>query len=88
MLTKRKKKLVINEYATHETDTGSVPVQIALLSKRVNELTAHLKTHPKDIHSRRGLLKMVGKRRRFMQYLAEHDPQTHAKLAKKSDAKR
>lgn len=88
MLTTRQKKLAINEHAIHDTDTGSAPVQIALLTKRIAELTTHLKAHPKDHHSRRGLLKMVGKRRRFLRYLAEHDHKTYATLAKKLDLKK
>lgn len=72
MLTNRQKKLVINEHKVHETDTGSTKVQIHLLTKQIEELTAHLKKHNKDHHSRRGLLKMVGKRRRLLKYL-QHD---------------
>lgn len=83
MLTQRQKKLLVNEYAVHETDTGSLPVQIALLTKRINELTAHLKTHPKDQHSRRGLLMLVGKRRRFLRHLEHDDPKAYASLSKK-----
>ena len=60
MLLKEEKSKVIAEYATHEGDTGSPEVQIAILTKRINDLTEHLKTHKKDHHSRRGLLKMVG----------------------------
>ena len=63
MLLKEEKSKVIAEYATHEGDTGSPEVQIAILTKRINDLTEHLKTHKKDHHSRRGLLKMVGQRR-------------------------
>ena len=62
MLLKEEKSKVIAEYATHEGDTGSPEVQIAILTKRINDLTEHLKTHKKDHHSRRGLLKMVGQR--------------------------
>ena len=69
MLTIRQKKLVINKNQVHETDTGSPKVQIALLTKQIDELTNHLKKHSKDHHSRRGLLQMVGKRRRLMKYL-------------------
>lgn len=68
MLTNRQKKIVINKTKVHETDTGSTAVQIALLDKSITELTGHLKTHPKDNHSRRGLLQMVGKRRRLIKY--------------------
>jgi small subunit ribosomal protein S15 len=69
MLSKRQKSHVIKETALHETDTGSPKVQIALLTKQIDELTAHLKKHAKDHHSRRGLLQMVGKRRRLIKYL-------------------
>lgn len=68
MLTSRQKKLVINKHKIHETDTGSTKVQISLLDKSIAELTAHLKSHTKDHHSRRGLLQMVGKRRRLIKY--------------------
>lgn len=88
MLTERKKKLIINEYAEGEKDTGSAPVQIALLTRRIVELTAHLKKNPKDNHSRRGLLQMVGKRRRLMGYLARTDEKAYEKLAKKLDLKK
>ena len=83
MLTKRQKKLVVGEYQKHEKDTGSAEVQIALLTKRIKELSDHLKKHPKDHHSRRGLLLMVGKRRRFMQYLKREDEKTYLKFLKK-----
>jgi len=69
MITKEAKTNVINEYKTHEGDTGSPEVQIAVLTHRINELNDHLKMHKKDHHSRRGLLKMVGKRRNLLNYL-------------------
>ena len=68
-----KRQQVIAEYATHEGDTGSPEVQIAVLTYRINELTEHLRTHIHDDHSRRGLLKMVGKRRNLLDYLAKKD---------------
>lgn len=68
MLSNRQKKIVINKSKTHETDTGSTKVQIALLDKAIVELTTHLKSHGKDHHSRRGLLQMVGRRRRLIKY--------------------
>ena len=68
-LTAEKKKEVIESFKTHETDTGSPEVQIALLSERISYLTEHFKTHKKDHHSRRGLLKLVGQRRRLLDYL-------------------
>lgn len=84
----RKKKLIINEHSEHDTDTGSAPVQVALLSKQIDELTAHLKKHPKDHHSRRGLLKMVGRRRRFLNYLARTNAKAYGALVKKLDLKK
>ena len=70
---KEEKNAIIKEYAQHEGDTGSPEVQIALLTKRINDLTEHLKTHKKDHHSRRGLLKMVGQRRNLLNYLTKVD---------------
>ena len=72
-MTKAEKTAIMAEYATHEGDTGSPEVQIAVLTKRINDLTEHLKTHKKDHHSRRGLLKMVGKRRGLLDYLKSVD---------------
>ena len=73
MLLKEEKSKVIAEYATHEGDTGSPEVQIAILTKRINDLTEHLKTHKKDHHSRRGRLKMVGQRRNLLNYVMKKD---------------
>jgi len=73
MLTTEEKSKIIAEYGKTPTDTGSPEVQIALLTVRINELNAHLKDHPKDNHSRRGLLKMVGSRRRLLAYLKTKD---------------
>ena len=73
MIKKEKKTQVILDNATHEGDTGSPEVQIAILTQRINELTAHLKLNPKDNHSRRGLLMMVGKRRKYLNYLQKID---------------
>ena len=72
-MTKEEKQAIIKEYAVHEGDTGSAQVQVAVLTKRINELTEHLKVHKKDHHSRRGLLKMVGHRRNLLNYLAKKD---------------
>ncbi len=83
MLTKRVKSKVIKESQRHEKDTGSSEVQISVLSRQIDELAAHLKKNPKDQHSRRGLLKMVSQRRKFLGYLKETKPAVHAKLAKK-----
>lgn len=73
MLLKDEKQKIISEYAVHEGDTGSPEVQIAILTKRINQLTEHLKKNPKDNHSRRGLFMMVGKRRKFLNYLMKND---------------
>lgn len=72
-LTAERKRSLIEEYKTHENDTGSPEVQIAILTERINNLTEHLKVHKKDHHSRRGLLKMVGKRRALLNYLRARD---------------
>ncbi len=88
MLTPRKKKIVIKEHGMHETDTGSAAVQIGLLSKQIEELTDHLKKHKKDNHSRRGLLKMVGRRRRLLAYLEKSDNKTYNSIVKKLGLKR
>lgn len=69
----REKKVVIDQYKRHETDTGSPDVQIALITERINHLTEHFKVHKKDHHSRRGLLKLVGQRRRLLDYLKKTD---------------
>ena len=73
MLLKEEKSKVIAEYAKHEGDTGSPEVQIAILTNIINDLTEHLKTHKKDHHSRRGLLKMVGQRRNLLNYVMKKD---------------
>ena len=72
-LAKDAKSAVVDEYATHEGDTGSPEVQIALLTERIKSLTEHLRSFPKDNHSRRGLLKLVGQRRRLLAYLVRKD---------------
>jgi len=73
MLTKQEKEKIINEFETHESDTGSPEVQIAILTKRINDLIEHLKTHKKDHASRRGLLKMVGTRSALLKYVSKKD---------------
>lgn len=82
-MTKERKQEIINTYKREEKDTGSPEVQIALLTERINELTEHLKVHKKDNHSRRGLLKMVGKRRNLLNYLAKKDENAYKELVKK-----
>lgn len=74
------KEQIIKEYQTHEGDTGSPEVQVALLTHRINELTEHLKVHKKDNHSRRGLLKMVGQRRGLLKYLEKTDVERYRSL--------
>ncbi|KKT91957.1 MAG: 30S ribosomal protein S15 [Candidatus Jorgensenbacteria bacterium GW2011_GWA2_45_13] len=83
MLSKQKKVAAIRDYKLHENDTGSAKVQIALLSRQIKSLADHLKKNPKDHHSRRGLLMMVGKRRRFLQYLEKQDEKGYQSLVKK-----
>lgn len=80
MLTKDAKQEIIQKYATHEGDTGSPEVQIAILTSRIQYLTEHLKEHKKDHHSRRGLLKMVGHRRRLLNYLNKKDINRYREL--------
>ena len=82
-MTKERKQEVINTYKREEKDTGSPEVQIALLTERINELTEHLKVHKKDNQSRRGLLKMVGKRRNLLNYLAKKDVNRYRKIVEK-----
>lgn len=80
MLTKEKKKKIITDFETHEGDTGSPEVQIAILTKRINELTEHLKEHKKDHASRRGLLKMVGTRSALLKYVNRTDPDRYRQI--------
>ena len=81
-LSKRQKQSTIKKLGKHEKDTGSAEVQIGLLTKRIEELADHLKKHPKDHHSRRGLLKMVGKRRRLLKYLKQENEKEYDKVTK------
>lgn len=83
MLTTELKKEIIEQYATHEGDTGSPEVQIAILTKRIVLLTEHLKSHKKDHHSHRGLLKMVGQRRNMLDYLRRSDIERYRALGAK-----
>lgn len=82
-MTVEEKAKIIEEYKVHDTDTGSPEVQIAILSHRINELNEHLKAHKKDHHSRRGLLKMVGQRRRLLRYLKNKDIERYRELIQK-----
>ncbi len=88
MLTKRVKSRVAGEFQKHETDTGSAGVQIAIISRQIDELATHLKKNPKDNHSRRGLLKMVSGRRKLLSYLKKKEPSVYEKVIKKLDLKR
>jgi len=80
---KPEKTEIITQYRTHDSDTGSPEVQIALLSNRINYLTDHFKSHAKDHHSRRGLLKMVGRRRRLLDYLKKTDVERYRTIIEK-----
>lgn len=82
-LTKDRKTELIGSYKTHESDTGSPEVQVAILSERISYLTDHFKAHAKDHHSRRGLLMLVGRRRRLLDYLKTKDAQRYAELIKR-----
>jgi len=88
MLTQEEKEKLIKKYKIHDIDTGSPEVQIALLTEEIKRLILHLKKHPKDFHSKRGLLKMVGKRRRFLSYLKEEDEKRYNNLIKKIGLKK
>ena len=83
MMTKERKQEIINQYKREENDTGSPEVQIALLTERINELTEHLKVHKKDNHWRRGLLKMVVKRRNLLNYLVKKDVNRYIEIVEK-----
>ncbi len=87
-LTKEAKLEIVQKHGRSEADTGSAEVQIALLTRRINELTEHLRTHPKDHYSRRGLLKLVGRRRRFLQYLQRNDLEAYRALIKELGLRR
>ena len=80
--------MIIKENQTHEKDTGSAEVQIAVTTGRIKELSTHLKSHPKDRHSRRGLLSMVNQRRKLLNYLAKSSPNSYKSLVKKLGLKR
>ena len=82
-LAKDRKSELIGSYRTHDSDTGSPEVQIAILSERISYLTEHFKTHAKDHHSRRGLLKLVGRRRRLLDYLKSKDSERYSGLIKR-----
>jgi len=88
MLSKKEKDALIKKFQTHKDDTGSPEVQIAILSKEIDQVSEHLKIHRKDNHSRRGLLKMVGNRRRLLRYLKSEDAKRYDKLVDKLKLKK
>lgn len=85
---KETKENIVNQFRTHESDTGSPQVQIALLTQRINELTEHFKTHKKDNHSRRGLLKMVSQRRSLLDYLKRKDIEQYHQIVERLKLRR
>ena len=87
-ITAERKKDLLHEYATKAGDTGSPEVQVAILTERINNLTEHLKTHKKDFHSRRGLLMMVGQRRRLLDYVKRKDNSRYEHLIKRLSLRR
>ena len=87
MLTTRKKAKVIKETQIHETDTGSPEVQVAVISKRIDELASHLKKHKKDNHSRKGLIQLVADRRKHLKYLEKKNKKRYDAITKKLDLK-
>jgi small subunit ribosomal protein S15 len=87
-LTKEVKQEIVSKHGASQSDTGSTKVQIALLTRRINDLTEHLRTHPKDHYSRRGLLKLVGRRRRFLTYLQKQDLEGYRALIKELGLRR
>lgn len=88
MINKDDKDQIIKDFARHEGDTGSPEVQIAILTKRIVQLTEHLQTHKHDNHSRRGLLKLVGQRRRHLNYIANKDPDKYRELLDRLNLRR
>ena len=87
-LTKEAKQEIVSKHGASDADTGSTNVQVALLTRRINDLTEHLRSHPKDHYSRRGLLKLVGRRRRFLNYLQKHDLEGYRALIKELGLRR
>ena len=87
-LTKEAKQEIVDKHGSSNTDTGSTQVQVALLTTRINQLTEHLRTHKHDHYSRRGLLKLVGRRRRFLNYLQKHDLEGYRALIKELGLRR
>jgi small subunit ribosomal protein S15 len=88
VLTQTRKQELIGEYQVHATDTGSADLQVALLTERISQLTGHLQTNPKDHASRRGLLKMIGKRRRLLSFINAKEPERYQALIKRLNIRR
>jgi small subunit ribosomal protein S15 len=88
LIRTQQKQEIISDFRTHETDTGSPEVQVAILSRRIEELTEHFKTHAKDHHSRRGLLKLVSQRRRLLDYLRREDAERYQALIQRLGLRR
>jgi len=88
MITKRVKSKIISDFQKHQKDTGSAEVQIGVLTRRIDEVSKHLKKNPKDHHSRRGLLKMVNQRRKLLDYLKKNDEASYNKIIKKIGLKK
>ncbi|MFN8530080.1 MAG: 30S ribosomal protein S15 [Anaerolineae bacterium] len=87
-LTRTEKEVIITDFAIHEGDTGSAQVQIAMLTRRIQQLTEHLKNHTHDNHSKRGLLKLVGQRRRHLRYLSQKDPDAYREILQRLGLRR
>lgn len=87
-MQRTKKKKIIEKHAKHQKDTGSAQVQVAILTERINELTEHLKVHKKDIHSRRGLLAMVGKRRKLLNYVKSKNSEQYQEIIQTLDLRK
>ena len=87
-VTAQRKRELVSRFGRSESDTGVTEVQVALLTERINDLTQHLRTHSKDHHSRRGLLKMVGRRRRLLQYLQRSDVERYRELVRELGLRR
>ena len=88
MITREKKQAAIASAQTHKTDTGSAPIQVTIATERIKELTEHLKLHNKDFAARRGLLQLVGRRRRLLKYIADRDSKTYLDLIQKLGIRR
>jgi small subunit ribosomal protein S15 len=88
MLTKEKKLQIVKEFGKSEKDTGSCEIQVALLTERIGQISQHLQSFPKDKHSRRGLIKLIGRRKAFVKYLKKNDPERFTAVAEKLNIKK